>query len=72
VNVIAAGLVHTPMSARAAGDERIVGRLAELQPLGGQMVSAETVADAVSWLLSPGAAATTGIALPVDAGWSLR
>ena len=72
VNVIAAGLVHTPMSARAAGDERIVGRLAELQPLGGRLVSAEAVADAVSWLLSPGAGATTGVALPVDAGWSLR
>ena len=72
VNVIAAGLVQTPMSARAAGDERIVGRLAELQPLGGHLVSADTVADAAAWLLSPGAAATTGIALPVDAGWSLR
>jgi NAD(P)-dependent dehydrogenase (short-subunit alcohol dehydrogenase family) len=72
VNVIAAGLVETPMSARAAGDEHIQQRLADLQPLGAGMISAETIAQAACWLLSPASAATTGIALPVDAGWGLR
>lgn len=72
VNVIAAGLIETPMSARAASDEHIQQRLTELQPLGGRMIPAHTVAEAVLWLLSPSSAATTGAALPVDAGWGLR
>jgi NAD(P)-dependent dehydrogenase (short-subunit alcohol dehydrogenase family) len=72
VNVIAAGLVETPMSARAAGDQGIQRRLADLQPLGAGMIPAQTIAQAAAWLLSPAAAATTGIALPVDAGWGLR
>jgi NAD(P)-dependent dehydrogenase (short-subunit alcohol dehydrogenase family) len=72
VNVIAAGLIETPMSARAAGDELIQQRLTELQPLGGRMISAHTVAEAVLWLLGPSSGATTGAALPVDGGWGLR
>ena len=72
VNAVAAGLVDTPMSARAAADERIARRLGELQPLGGRMVSPDAVARAVAWLLSPASSATTGTALPVDGGWSLR
>jgi NAD(P)-dependent dehydrogenase (short-subunit alcohol dehydrogenase family) len=72
VNVVAAGLIETPMSARAAGDEHIQQRLAELQPLGGRMISAHTVAEAVLWLLGPSSGATTGAALPVDGGWGLR
>ncbi len=72
VNVIAAGLIETPMSARAAGDEHIQQRLTELQPLGGRMIPAHTVAEAALWLLSPASSATTGAALPVDAGWGLR
>lgn len=69
---VAAGLVDTPMSARAAADERITARMPELQPLGGRMVAADEVAAAVAWLLSPDAAAVTGCCLPVDRGWSLR
>jgi NAD(P)-dependent dehydrogenase (short-subunit alcohol dehydrogenase family) len=72
VNVIAAGLIETPMSARAAGDEHIQQRLTELHPLGGRMISAHTVAEATLWLLSRASGATTGAALPVDAGWGLR
>jgi NAD(P)-dependent dehydrogenase (short-subunit alcohol dehydrogenase family) len=72
VNVVAAGLVETPMAARAAEDERIARRLGELQPLIGRMLSPATIAEAVVWLLSPASGATTGVALPVDAGWSLR
>ena len=72
VNNVAAGLVETPMSARAAQDEHIGRRLVELQPLGGRMLPARAIAGAVVWLLSPGAAGTTGVTLPVDGGWSLR
>jgi len=72
VNLVAAGLVDTPMASRALGDERIAGRLPELQPLGSRAVSAAEVAAAVAWLLSPASARTTGASLPVDGGWSLR
>jgi NAD(P)-dependent dehydrogenase (short-subunit alcohol dehydrogenase family) len=72
VNVVAAGLVDTPMAARAAGDKHISQRLTELQPLGARMLSAEAIASAVVWLLSPSAVAITGVALPVDDGWSIR
>ena len=72
VNNVAAGLVATPMSARAAESEHIQRRLGELQPLGGRMLDSSAIAGAVAWLLSPAAAGTTGVTLPVDGGWSLR
>ena len=72
VNLVEPGLVDTPMARRAIGDERIAGRLRELQPLAGGAVSAEAVADAVAWLLSPAAGGTTGARIPVDGGWSVR
>jgi NAD(P)-dependent dehydrogenase (short-subunit alcohol dehydrogenase family) len=72
VNNVAAGLVETPMSARAAESEHIRRRLHDLQPLGGRMLPTDAIASAVMWLLSPGAGATTGVTLPVDAGWTLR
>jgi NAD(P)-dependent dehydrogenase (short-subunit alcohol dehydrogenase family) len=72
VNLVEPGLVDTPMARRAIGDERIAGRLRELQPLGGEAVPAAAVADAVCWLLSPAASRTTGAHVPVDGGWTVR
>ncbi len=72
VNLVAAGLVETPMASRALGDERIAGRMAELQPLAARAVTAMEVAAAVAWLLSPASGQTTGASLPVDGGWLLR
>ena len=72
VNLVAAGLVDTPMSARANGDPLIATRLRALQPLGRIAISATTVADAVYWLLSPASGRTTGAVIPVDGGWLLR
>ncbi len=71
VNVVAAGLVDTPMAARAGTDPHIQARLADLQPLGAAMLAPDDVAAAVAWLLSPDAARVTGTTLPVDAGWLL-
>jgi NAD(P)-dependent dehydrogenase (short-subunit alcohol dehydrogenase family) len=71
VNVVAPGLVDTPMAARAVSDPGIQGRLGTLMPLGGVTTPAE-VAAAVSWLLSPASARVTGAVVPVDGGWTLR
>lgn len=72
VNIVSAGLVDTPMSTRANSSPRIVERLKDLQPLGGAAVSADDVAGAVLWLLTPASGRTTGAAIPVDGGWLLR
>jgi len=71
VNVVAAGLTRTPMAGRATTDPHVLGRMGDLQPLGGPL-DPEDVAGAVAWLVSDEARRVTGIALPVDAGWSLR
>jgi NAD(P)-dependent dehydrogenase (short-subunit alcohol dehydrogenase family) len=72
VNLVAAGLVATPMAGRALGDAAIVARLPELMPLGAGPCLPEEVADAVVWLLQPGSRRTTGAVIPVDGGWHLR
>lgn len=69
VNVVAAGLVRTPMAARAASDPHIQDRLRDLQPLGAEMLEPTDIAGAVGWLLSDDARRVTGTVLPVDAGW---
>lgn len=71
VNVVAPGLVRTPMAQRAAEDAHIQTRLAELQPLAGGMLEADDVAGAVAWLISDDARRVTGAVVPVDGGWLL-
>ncbi len=70
VNVIAPGLIATPMSRRAQESERIQERLAQLQPLTGAMGAPEDVAAAAAYLASDDAAFVTGVVLPVDGGWT--
>lgn len=72
INLISAGLVATPMSARAQADDTIRARLPELMPLGAELCEPEEVAAAALWLLSPASARTTGAVIPVDGGWHLR
>jgi NAD(P)-dependent dehydrogenase (short-subunit alcohol dehydrogenase family) len=71
VNVVAPGLIATPMSQRAQGDPHIQARLATLQPLTGAMGAPEDVAAAVAHLLSEDARFTTGAVLTVDGGWTV-
>jgi NAD(P)-dependent dehydrogenase (short-subunit alcohol dehydrogenase family) len=69
-NVVAPGLIATPMSERAQSDPAILERLGELQPLTGGFGKPEDVADAVVYLA--GARFVTGTVLTVDGGWTAR
>jgi NAD(P)-dependent dehydrogenase (short-subunit alcohol dehydrogenase family) len=72
VNVIAAGLIATPMSQRAQTDEHILSRLPQLQPLTGAMGTPDDIAGTAAFLLSDDARFITGIVLAVDGGWTVR
>jgi len=69
-NVVAPGLVATPMSRRAQNDPRIRARLGELQPLTGDFGTPDDVAAACLYLAT--APFVTGAVLTVDGGWTAR
>jgi NAD(P)-dependent dehydrogenase (short-subunit alcohol dehydrogenase family) len=69
-NVVAPGLIATPMSERARHDPAILARLPELQPLTGDFGSADDVAQACLYLAT--APFVTGAVLSVDGGWTAR
>jgi NAD(P)-dependent dehydrogenase (short-subunit alcohol dehydrogenase family) len=69
VNVIAPGLIDTPMATRAAQDETIRAFLRSKQPLSGGPGRPEECADAAVFLCSDEARFITGIVVPVDGGW---
>jgi NAD(P)-dependent dehydrogenase (short-subunit alcohol dehydrogenase family) len=72
VNVVAPGLIATPMSRRAQESDHIQSRLAHLQPLTGAMGTPDDVAAATAYLASEDARFVTGVVLPVDGGWTVR
>jgi NAD(P)-dependent dehydrogenase (short-subunit alcohol dehydrogenase family) len=69
-NVVAPGLIATPMSARAQGDPAITARLPVLQPLTGDFGRPEDVAAACVYLAT--APFVTGAVLTVDGGWTAQ
>lgn len=71
VNVVAPGLVDTPMAARAAQDPDILDYAARKQPLAGGMIDPEDVARAALFLLSDESSQITGQVMNVDGGWSV-
>ena len=71
VNVIAPGLVRTPMSERAQGSQELLEFIRKKQPLADGMVDAEEVARTALFLLSDEARGITGDVITVDAGWSV-
>jgi NAD(P)-dependent dehydrogenase (short-subunit alcohol dehydrogenase family) len=71
VNVVAPGLTETPMAGRAAGDPAIRAYAARKQPLAGEMMDPDEVAQAAVFFLSDESRAVTGQLLKVDGGWSV-
>lgn len=72
VNVIAPGLVDTPMSRRAMGNESIQAFVRRKQPLdGGRAAVPDDLDGAVMFLLSEASRFVTGQVLAVDGGWSV-
>lgn len=69
-NVVAPGLIDTPMSRRAQDDPRIRERVGELQPLTGTFGRPVDVAQAALYLAQ--AEFVTGTVLVVDGGWTAR
>jgi NAD(P)-dependent dehydrogenase (short-subunit alcohol dehydrogenase family) len=71
-NAIAPGLVETPMSARAAGDETIRGYVERKQPLdGGRLGRPDDLDGAAVFLLSDASRFVTGQVIAVDGGWTV-
>src|SRR6266446_2637606 len=71
-NVLAPGLVETPMAQRAAQDEAILGFIKTKQPLDGGRIGQPADLDAAAvYFLSDASTFTTGQVLAVDGGWSV-
>ena len=75
VNAVCPGLVDTPMlrsfAAAQADPEQAWERLLGEQPLG-RLARPEECAEAVLWLSSPASSFVTGVALPVDGGFTAQ
>jgi NAD(P)-dependent dehydrogenase (short-subunit alcohol dehydrogenase family) len=67
VNVVAPGLVDTPLAARITGNEAALKASTALHPLG-RIGRADDVARALAWLLHPDQNWVTGQVLGVDGG----
>jgi NAD(P)-dependent dehydrogenase (short-subunit alcohol dehydrogenase family) len=70
-NLVAPGLIETPMATRAVADPAIRHYLATKQPIAGGPGSALDVAEAALYLASPEGRFVTGVVLEVDGGWSI-
>ena len=69
VNVLAPGLIDTPMAQRATQDPGILNYLRSKQPLSGGPGRPEDCSDAAVFLCSDESRFITGAVLPVDGGW---
>lgn len=70
VNVLCPGTIRTPMSARTATDPALADFVARMQPLANGPGEPEDVAEAALFLTSDSARFITGVALPIDGGWT--
>jgi NAD(P)-dependent dehydrogenase (short-subunit alcohol dehydrogenase family) len=72
VNAVCPGLVNTPLVADMINENpELHAELSAAHPLG-RIAEPEEVADAIVWLASDKSSYVTGIALPVDGGYTAR
>lgn len=70
VNAVCPGVIHTAMIDRITGkDKEVEKQFTGMEPMG-RMGDAGEVAEAVVWLCSDAASFVTGIAMPVDGGFT--
>ncbi|MDX2049084.1 MAG: SDR family oxidoreductase [Chitinophagaceae bacterium] len=70
INAVCPGVIHTAMVDRITGkDKEVEKQYIAMEPVG-PMGNPEEVAEAVVWLCSDAASFITGVALPVDGGFS--
>lgn len=70
VNAVCPGVIHTAMIDRLTGkDKEVEKQFTNMEPVG-RMGNPEEVAEAVIWLCSDAASFITGVALPVDGGFT--
>lgn len=75
VNVIAPGLIETPMSKRAQSDDAIMEYMNEKQPIyagRNKLGDPKAVAAAAVFLADEDSDFTTGVVLPIDGGWTAQ
>ena len=72
VNAVCPGVIHTAMIDRLTGkDKEVEKQYTDMEPMG-RMGNPEEVAEAVVWLCSDAASFVTGVAMPVDGGFTTR
>lgn len=69
VNAVCPGVIVTLLVESAMANPAIAADLLALHPIG-RLGRVDEVADAIVWLASPQSSFVTGIALPVDGGWT--
>ncbi len=71
INVIAPGLVRTPMSGRAQANPKIAEYITRKQPLTKGLLTAEDIAKTAYFLLRSDGSPITGQIVTVDGGWAV-
>lgn len=69
VNAVCPGFLRTPFVARMLADKNELDKIVAATPMG-RVGEPEEVAEAVVWLCSDAASYVTGIAMPVDGGYT--
>ena len=71
VNAICPGYIETPMTARIRETPEGIAHLVALHPIG-RLGQPEEIASAATFLASDESSFLTGVALPVDGGYTAR
>lgn len=72
VNAVCPGFIDTPMLAKGAGaSQQILDGVVSQVPMR-RIAGAAEVADVVAWLLSAQSSYVTGVAMPIDGGWTAQ